>query len=246
MSRSRPTLSSEVRALLDCERSVPPLSAAERTRALTRARAALVAGVPMAKLPSPARARWMRWTVLAAVLCVASAAIGAAAYEIRAHLAPTASHGSSVPSVTAPVLSETTMPLASSSATSLLSPSTLVPNLQASSSAIASSEQTLLPTDSNGPPTPAVSDTRGELHLLRQARAAVASENYAAALPLLAEHARRFKDGRLVEEREALRVKTLTGLGRIEDARRAAAAFQTRFPHSVLLPSVTQMPATGH
>jgi hypothetical protein len=61
-------------------------------------------------------------------------------------------------------------------------------------------------------------------------------------LPPIVEHARRFKNGRLAEEREALRVKALVGLGRTHDARRAAAAFEARFPNSVLLPAVNQMP----
>ena len=65
-----------------------------------------------------------------------------------------------------------------------------------------------------------------------------------AALPPIAEHARRFKNGRLAEEREALRVKALVGLGRMEDARRAAAGFKARFPYSVLLPAVSQMPVS--
>jgi len=45
----------------------------------------------------------------------------------------------------------------------------------------------------------------------------------------------------LLEEREALRVKALSGLGRVEEARRAAHAFEARFPRSVLLPAVNQM-----
>jgi len=84
---------------------------------------------------------------------------------------------------------------------------------------------------------------RAELRLLRQARVAVAREDFAAALPPIAEHARRFKDGRLTEEREALRVRALVGLGRSDEARRAAESFRTRFPHSVLLPAVGQMSA---
>jgi hypothetical protein len=48
----------------------------------------------------------------------------------------------------------------------------------------------------------------------------------------------------LVEEREALRVKALSGLGRTEEARRAADSFEARFPRSVLLPSVSKMPAS--
>ena len=81
-----------------------------------------------------------------------------------------------------------------------------------------------------------------ELRLLRQARAAVASKDFADALSPLAEHARRFKDGRMTEEREALRVKALAGLGRTDEARRAAVLFEARFPRSVLLPTVKRMP----
>jgi len=97
-------------------------------------------------------------------------------------------------------------------------------------------------------PPPRLSPTdasRAELLLLRPARAAVAREDFAAALPPIAEHARRFKDGRLAEEREALRVKALVGLGRTDEARRAAAAFRAHFPHSVLLPAVGQMSSAG-
>jgi hypothetical protein len=84
-----------------------------------------------------------------------------------------------------------------------------------------------------------------ELQLLRLARAAVARRDFAAALVPIGEHARRFKDGRLTEEREALRVKALAGLGRTEEARHAANAFEARFPRSVLLPAVSHMAASG-
>ena len=95
-------------------------------------------------------------------------------------------------------------------------------------------------------PGPSPADAaREELHLMREARAAVARGDFAAALSPIAEHTRRFKNGRLVEEREALRVKALGGLGRAEEARHAAAAFRARFPRSVLLPAVGQMPAPG-
>jgi hypothetical protein len=51
----------------------------------------------------------------------------------------------------------------------------------------------------------------------------------------LAEHGRRFPSGSLAEEREALRVRALSGSGQSDAARRAARAFATRFPRSVLL-----------
>ena len=48
--------------------------------------------------------------------------------------------------------------------------------------------------------------------------------------------------GRLTEEREALRVRVLAGLGRDDDARHVAADFESNFPHSPLLRTVSQMP----
>jgi hypothetical protein len=78
-----------------------------------------------------------------------------------------------------------------------------------------------------------------ELELLRRAQAAYAGGDFTGSLVPLNEHARQFPNGRLAEEREALRVSCLRGLGRSSDARRAAAAFALRFPHSVLLSRTT-------
>lgn len=74
-----------------------------------------------------------------------------------------------------------------------------------------------------------------ELELLRAARQDYSRGDFAGALAAVAEHGRRFRNGVLVEEREALRVKSLAGLGRFEESERAAAAFHVRFPQSVLL-----------
>jgi hypothetical protein len=88
--------------------------------------------------------------------------------------------------------------------------------------------------------------SREELRLLRQARTAVAREDFAAALSPIGAHAREFPNGRLAEEREALRVKALVGLGRADDARRAATGFEARFPRSVLLPAIRQLTTRDH
>ena len=57
---------------------------------------------------------------------------------------------------------------------------------------------------------------------------------------LAAEHARRFRDGPLAEECEALRVESLLAAGHASEARRAAVAFAKRFPRSVLLPGIVE------
>ena len=74
-----------------------------------------------------------------------------------------------------------------------------------------------------------------ELRLLERAREALTHGNFPDAWSALTTHERRFPRGRLAEEREALEVNTLLGLGRRDDAERVAADFRKRFPHSVLL-----------
>jgi hypothetical protein len=215
--RRPPSLSPETRALLDQEREAPPLPATVRARALARARAALAAG-PVSRRTVVTPAPRARWAAAAALLILASGTVGAAAYQIRAHLmAP------SVRPVSPPV--ENVAPPAP-------------PRPAAPVVAVPSPP----PESPVEPPRLSRADAaRAELRLLRHARAAVAREDYTAALRPIAEHSRQFPDGRLAEEREALRVKALAGLGRGEDARRAAAAFRARFPRSVLLPAVSQM-----
>jgi hypothetical protein len=79
-----------------------------------------------------------------------------------------------------------------------------------------------------------------ELALLQRAHAAYTRGDFSAALAVVAEHARRFPTGHLAEQREALRVRSLAGAGRADEAHRAAAAFAVRFPRSVLLPRVEE------
>jgi hypothetical protein len=159
-----------------------------------------------------------------ALACAVSVAVNVAAYEIHAHLGRT---GASVapPAAPAPaaVVAVTTIP----------------------SSAIPAPIEEAPPPSTVTPPTRMrrASTDRSELRLLSRARTAVARAEFAAALPLIVEHARRFRDSQLAEEREALRVGALAGLGRNEDAHHAATAFGARFPHSVLVPAVNQLSA---
>jgi hypothetical protein len=225
---TRSPVSPEVRALLEQERVLPPLSASQRARAMARARAALAAPVVTTSARSTAAPR-TRWAAAAAAVLVVGAAVGAAAYEIHAQLARK--------QMTRPVAVAAAPAVASAPAVAAMAPAppaaeVAVPDLRPTP-AITAAAPSLPPADA----------ARAELRLLRQARAAVARGDFAAALPPIAEHTRRFKNGRLVEEREALRVKALVGLGRAEEARHAAADFRTRFPRSVLLPAVSRMPA---
>jgi hypothetical protein len=228
MSRRDEPLSPKIRALLDQEREVPPVPVTVRARALTRARAALATGSVVTRRAPPAPPSRLRWAAGFALACTASAAVAAAAYEIHARWGTPAEQAPA----TAPRPAPRAAPIAAPPAAPEPAPAAVNADVR--------------PAPAHAPATHAMSKAdaaRAELRLLRQARAAVARQHFAAALPPIAEHTRRFKDGRLVEEREALRVKALAGLGRKDEARRAAAAFEARFPRSVLLPAVSKMPA---
>jgi hypothetical protein len=89
-------------------------------------------------------------------------------------------------------------------------------------------------------PSPARSEPEGgrtELELLARAQAAYSGRDFARAITLIGELSRRFPNGHLAEEREALRVRSLIGIGSADQAGRAATAFARRFPRSVLLPN---------
>jgi len=229
--RKVPPLSPEARAFLDQEREVPQLSPAARARSLARARAAILgSGSVLRALPSNPPSK-LRWAVAAAVLGAASAAAGASAYRFRGRF-------SAAPKpVAAIAMAEPVRAKASSSVTGR-----------------GITKETTVISAADGPaeaPSAALhgaaraSTGLDELRLLRRARAAVAEGDFEGALRPIAEHARRFPDGTLAEEREALRVKSLSTLGQSEEARRAASAFRRRFPHSVLLHVVEQLPTGG-
>jgi hypothetical protein len=217
---TRPPISPEVRALLESERDIPPVSSSQRARVIARAREAVAAPriTSAHSLRVSGRPRW----IAAAAAVAASAAFAAAAYELHGRFwpaPPAHEHRAPAPAV------------ASAPAAPVTPPPAVTP----------------APAPPDEPrPVPAREPTRSdavreELRLLQQAREDVARDDFAAALRPLAKHARRFKDGRLTEEREALRVKVLAGLGRTGEARQAATAFRTRFPRSVLLPAVNRM-----
>jgi hypothetical protein len=74
--------------------------------------------------------------------------------------------------------------------------------------------------------------------LLDLARHSLEVQDGQAALDAVTRHQRRFPAGILVQEREAMAVRALVQLGRLDDARARARAFGARFPDSMLLPAV--------
>jgi len=214
-----PPLSPELEKWLAPHRTVLPIAPSVEARALARAAAATqwqARGAARVSAPP----RWVFAAAAGAVL-----AIGAGAYAARAWIAASpppvpAPHATEQTSVAAVPASEPADPIAPAVAPHVRR---AVPKAHAST----------------GRPT------NEELQLLRAAREDVTRGDFARALAVLSEHARRFRNGVLVEEREALRVKTLVGLGRSEDAQRAAIQFHARFPHSVLLSTFERMNGKG-
>jgi hypothetical protein len=208
-------------ALIESGKTIQPLSGGIRARALVRARAAAEAALPAEAAHGPAPIPVLRKPrlvlALAASLAVVVCTAGAvAALYVRAANQP--------PPAPAPKPLVVPAPTVSTPAPPSLSPTVDLPNRLPSK-----------PQRFGRPATPQESYA-AELRLLQRAHAAYAIQDYANALTLVAEHRRQFPNGRLSEEREALRVRALAGAGRMDEARRTAAAFAERFPRSVLLP----------
>jgi len=195
-----------------------------RARSLARARSRLAAG-PSAMLPraAPARASFGRRALAVAAGFGLMATGAAAAYLGRAPVTSTAP--STVPA---------SVPHAPSRASALAPPPAVAPRPDA---VVARSPIRAEPRR----------DARsGELAVLRRAQAAYASGDYPAVVDIVGQHARRFSNGRLAEEAEALRVRSLARSGRADEAQRALEAFARRFPQSVLLPALRRSPDGEH
>jgi hypothetical protein len=223
MSGDLDRLSAETRALLAHEQRFPPESAELRSRALNRARAALLAGSA-----APAPSFWRtRAVLLAAALLMTTFATAAVIgwFGLRSSSKAPASVPSDARAPRGAVASRAQSPAA---------PAPLVDSAQSAEAHGAALESKKSVSSAR---RPSLADTYAlELAILRRARAAVASENFAAALDAVGEHQRRFPEGNLREERDALRVKALSGMGKSDEARAAAERFRERFPESVLAP----------
>lgn len=230
MRRADP-LPAELEGMLAKERNFPPESAELRARAMTRARAAL--REPRgASVVSFRQRRVLLLVAAALVMGFATVAIA----DWRGLFRSSVQHPSVAPTeppenVTRAGAAEPQLPPVLTEAPA---------EKTAGEAAVGTPERR----DTVAVPSRSLSNAGDgdalELGLLQRARAAVASGAFSSALDAIAEHQRRFPRGRLQEEREALRVKALVGLGRNDEARRAAERFRERFPRSVLLPRIEE------
>jgi len=226
MKREDRAVDRELEAILQRGRAIRPLPDVVRARALARARATVAASAESAPVPAavtPARGHGRRIALAAGLaLLVGAAGAGAAIrggvlerFRSAPPPAPAERIAPPRPQVL-PAVAQEPEPIAKTKTIEKRRPAR--------------------------PPT-AQESYAAEVGLLRRAHVAYASQDFSSALVLVAEHARRFPNGRLAEEREALRVRSLVSSGRTDEARRAVAAFAARFPRSVLLPRLRE--ATG-
>jgi len=205
----------EMWALIERGREVRPAPDLVRARALLRARAAVLAGRPLATADwALRRARRVRVAVAALLMMTGGAVATAVGYALPRAAAQANSFDERAP-VRPPTAGLGRRDVHGS------------PNAGRSAKSMRGARSSV-----------AFQPGEAELRLLRRAEAAYVRGDQPATLALLSEHAQRFPDGRLAEERDALRVQALAESGRPEAARRAAAAFAARYPRSVLLPQM--------
>ena len=205
--------------LLEQGRVIPPVPGSVRTRALARARSIpATSSIDAFALPTVTRHRGLVITLAASVAFIVGAAGAAVVLRGRTHTDP--------PAILAP--SPQSEPAACAT------PATLPPVPELAAQPSVESKVTRAEASVS-----ARESYTAELSLLQRAQAAYADHNFATTLLLVSEHTRRFPNGRLVEEREALHVKALVGAGRETEAHRAATTFASRFPRSALLPRLS-------
>ena len=226
MSRRQASTEIDLQTLFEGAKEVPRVSNTVRARVLARARA--TAASPVLPLESlRPRLHFPRYAVAPAAGAVVIVG-GVVAALVSLHgRAP----GPVAPRAVAPTVVSRRVepPAARDLPGAAVAPSRGAAPVAESSGAQASK----LAPGSRRPGTEEAYDA--ELELMRSAHNAYAAHDYANALVSIGEHAHRFPGGLLAEEREALRVRCLVGAGRTSQARRAVAAFEKRFPRSVLL-----------
>jgi hypothetical protein len=200
----------ELERLIEGSRIIRPLPDVVRARALARARATVAAAAAETALPAPTR-------TAIALLVGAAGAVGALRVRTSDRLEG------------APPSRPPANPRSHVVAPEIPPPEPAAPEPTSAGKAHRSARG-----------AGAQESYRAELDLLQRAQVAFASRDFAGALVIVAEHARRFPNGRLAEEREALRIRSLVGSRRADDARRATATFANRFPRSVLLPRLRE------
>ncbi|HKY39002.1 MAG TPA: hypothetical protein VJN18_23850 [Polyangiaceae bacterium] len=234
MTDELPVLDPELAEMFALERQRPEPGDAARARASTRLLQALAPVAFAAAPPSLVRRAWR--TVRGAHPALTAAVSFAVGVGVGATV-----QGSLSARVPAPTVSARPVPALAPSASApepeLLAPVWPPTPTEASSAApAAASVPTKAPSASAG-----AEQAQAERLLLDVAYAALGQGQPAQALEPLEQHARRFPQGALREEREALTIQCLHDLGNLEEARRRALSFKVRYPNSLFAPRIERV-----
>jgi len=232
------SMSEKIESMLAVERELAPGPDDVRERVIERARASLPHNrrALTEHSPSPRRARIGVAAAAAVVLSALCAVAFFAGYRIRNRSAeplklPAVLSSSIVQQVPAPSVIVALSPVTPPSS-----------QLSANSEAVLGVRRSANPSPRGAAKSALdIESYTKELRVLQPAREALARQDFNSALSAIAAHQRLFPSGRLTEEREALRVKALLGVGRTADAQHAGAAFRSRFPRSALLGRIEEM-----
>ncbi|MET0792455.1 MAG: hypothetical protein ABW061_13120 [Polyangiaceae bacterium] len=225
MRRREPALEPELEALLNPRRVERRAPAEVRARAMARSRAIVAAGgriPPISSLELAPLPLAMPVPVGSPVRLLALASFAAAVVTIGVVVALRN------PTVRTPPLAASAPPPPSPAVSQQVADSAVPPQ--------ADTPPLVTPAKPARSVRPERDVGTTELELLARAQSAYTQRDFTRAIALISELNRRFPNGHLAEEREALRVRSLLGAGRTDEGQRAAAAFAARFPRSVLLP----------
>lgn len=230
--RNTEELDPDVRSLLDAERAPesPPAGASERVWGRVRES---VSGPPMAAPPGAvgAGALPVALTTLGVVAVVGAVIVGLSGGEQREEqpaLPPQTQVDALLDRQVAPAasLKPVTAPVIAVAPTHENAEEREPVAVQPVASARPKRAERERPADK-------AAQQRTEQELLDRGRRALREGRAAAALQVAEEHRARFRRGRLVEEREVLRIRSLDRLGSGDASREAARAFLKRYPSSI-------------
>lgn len=248
--RRVPEIESDIRALLERTRGLDPAPANARPRVLSRIESVLTRGG--AGAPSGTSRGWATGGVLAghpwsyAAVFAVGAATGALAMRETARLqSGTIATRESMPPESVP----------QERSRGLAQPATASASARGDSAATPGGDRHAIPRGSmpagsaSGRVAPIATASEGfapstiseERALLDVARRALEREDGAAALAVTREHERRFPNGALLQEREAMAIRALLLIGNTDEARARAGRFRERYPDSLLLPAIDSL-----
>ena len=169
-------------------------------------------------IAAPVSGVLLPWLLAGVTVLGAAGVVVVARDRLHAQREQPAAVAAPAPSTSQP---ETPMP-----SVAIVSPDTTAPATHDSSEPMKHVAKTLEPARQPPPPVPR------ELELLTAAQAALRAHDFARALALADRHAGLYATGTFAEEREAIAIEAMCGLGQQDRARSRLTAFTARYAHS--------------